>query len=116
MTASTPVAPTAHQSTTRPRPTPAELARYLREEDHAFLYTVLLNAAFRAEELGITPDQFLEICRAAAAPHHKLLDSEEVIIEPSPRLKELGFTPERFLEMSETIVSVMRQLLTENLG
>jgi hypothetical protein len=75
-----------------------------------------LNAAFRAEELGITPDQFLEICRAAAAPHHKLLDSEEVIIEPSPRLKELGFTPERFLEMSETIVSVMRQLLTENLG
>ena len=116
MTASTPVAPTAHQSATRPRPTPAELGQYLSEEDHAFLYTVLLNAAFRAEELGVTPDQFLEICRAAAAPHHKLLDSEEVIIEPSPRLKELGFTPERFLEMSETIVSVMRQLLMENLG
>jgi hypothetical protein len=87
-----------------------------REEDHAFLFTALLNAAFRAEELGVTPDQFLEICRAAAAPHQKLVDSQPVAIEPSPRLKDLGVTPERFLKMCELIVGVMHQLQAEDLG
>jgi hypothetical protein len=87
-----------------------------REEDTSFLFTALLNAAFRAEELGVTPDQFLEICRAAAAPHHKLVGFQEVTMEPSPRLQALGMTPERFLKMSELIVGVMRQLLMENLG
>ncbi len=87
-----------------------------REEDTAFLFTALLNAAFRAEELGVTPDQFLEICRAAAAPHHKLVENKEVTIVPSPRLKALGLTPDRFLKMSELIAGVMRQLLMEDLG
>ncbi|MFZ1051626.1 MAG: hypothetical protein WBP65_09750 [Candidatus Sulfotelmatobacter sp.] len=108
--ASTTAAPTA-----KPSATPQQLMT-AREEDHAFLFTALLNAAFRAEELGVTPDQFLEICRAAAAPHCKLVDSQQVVIEPSPRLKELGVTPERFLKMCELIVGVMRQLLMENLG
>ena len=88
----------------------------LHQEDHAFFYTAILNAAFRAEELGITPEQFLDICQAAVAPHLKLVDSTKVVIEPSQRLLELGLTPERFLEMCKTITSVMRQLLAENLG
>jgi len=88
----------------------------MREEDHAFFYTAILNAAFRAEELGVTPEQFLEICRAAATPHHKLVGSEEVTMEPSQRLQDIGLTPDRFLEMCETITGVMRQLLMENLG
>ena len=96
-----------------PVPQPLTTAR---EEDTSFLFTALLNAAFRAEELGVTPDQFLEICRAAAAPHHKLVDDKEVTIEPSPRLQALGLTPDRFLKMSELIVGVMRQLLMEELG
>ena len=96
-----------------PAPQPLTTAR---EEDTSFLFTALLNAAFRAEELGVTPDQFLEICRAAAAPHHKLVDNKEVTIEPSPRLQALGLTPDRFLKMSELIVGVMRQLLMEELG
>jgi hypothetical protein len=87
-----------------------------REEDQAFVFTALLNAAFRAEELGVAPETFLEICRAAAAPHQDLVKSQVVTIKPSSRLRELGLTPERFLEMSELIVSVMRQLLMENLG
>lgn len=86
------------------------------EEDHAFLFTALLNAAFRAEELGVTPEQFLEICRAAAAPHRTLVGSRQVVMEASPRLKELGVTPERFLKMCELIAGVMRQLLAEDLG
>ena len=96
-----------------PAPQPLTTAR---EEDTSFLFTALLNAAFRAEELGVTPDQFLGICRAAAAPHHKLVDNKEVTIEPSPRLQALGLTPDRFLKMSELIVGVMRQLLMEELG
>jgi hypothetical protein len=88
----------------------------MRDEEHSFLFTAILNAAFRAEELGVTPEQFLEICRAAVAPHHKLIGSEEVIIEPSQGLRELGITPENFLSMCESIVGVMRQLLAENLG
>jgi hypothetical protein len=87
-----------------------------REEDTGFLFTALLNAAFRAEELGVTPDQFLEICRAAAAPHHKLVDNKEVTIDPSARLQALGLTPGRFLKMAELIAGVMRQLLMEDLG
>jgi len=87
-----------------------------REEDTAFVFTALLNAAFRAEELGISPEQFLEICRAAAAPHRKLVDSHQVPIEPSPRLRALGLTPDRFLKMAELIAGVMRQLLMEDLG
>lgn len=87
-----------------------------REEDTGFLFTALLNAAFRAEELGVTPDQFLEICRAAAAPHYKLVDNKEVTIEPSPRLQAIGLTQDRFLKMAELIVGVMRQLLMEDLG
>ena len=110
------VAHTAKQSAVLDRPTTAAPGNSMREEDHAFLYTAVLNAAFRAEELGVTPEQFLEICRAAATPHHKLVGPEEVTIEPSERLQELGLTPERFLEMCETIVGVMRQLLMENLG
>ncbi len=96
--------------------TPPTKLMTAHEEDHAFLFTALLNAAFRAEELGVTPEQFLEICRAAAAPHHTLVDSKQVVLEASPRLKELGVTPERFLRMSELIVGVMRQLLAEDLG
>ncbi|MFY9843081.1 MAG: hypothetical protein ACLP0H_06980 [Terriglobales bacterium] len=88
----------------------------MHKEDHAFFYTAILNAAFRAEELGITPEQFLDICQAAVAPHLKLVDSNKVVIEPSQRLLDLGITPERFLEMCTTITSVMRQLLAENLG
>ncbi|MFZ0197595.1 MAG: hypothetical protein WB523_10095 [Candidatus Sulfotelmatobacter sp.] len=99
----------------KPSRTPTKLLT-AREEDHAFLFTALLNAAFRAEELGVTPEQFLEICRAAAAPHRTLVDSRQVVLEPSPRLKELGVTPERFLKMSELIAGVMRQLLNEDLG
>ena len=110
------VAHTAKQSAVLDRPTTPAPGHSMREEDHAFLYTAILNAAFRAEELGVTPEQFLEICRAAATPHHKLVGPEEVTIEPSERLQELGLTPERFLEMCETIVGVMRQLLMENLG
>lgn len=86
------------------------------DEDQAYLFTAILNAAFRAEELGVTPDQFLEICKAAVAPHHKLVGFDEITMEPTQRMKELGFTPENFLHMSETIVSVMEQLLAENLG
>ena len=87
-----------------------------REEDTAFVYTALLNAAFRAEDFGVLPEQFLEICRAAAAPHHKLVETHQVTIEPSPRLQALGLTPERFLKMAELIAGVMRQLLQEDLG
>jgi len=91
-------------------------ASKMHEEDHAFFYTAILNAAFRAEELGITPEQFLDICQAAVAPHLKLVDSNKVVIEPSQRLLDLGITPEQFLEMCTTITSVMQQLLAENLG
>jgi hypothetical protein len=108
--ASTIQVPAEKPSTTHPKLLTAN------EEDHVFLFTALLNAAFRAEELGVTPEQFLEICRAAAAPHRRLVDSQQVVIEPSPRLKEPGMTPERFLNMCELIAGVMRQLLMENLG
>jgi len=103
------------EPTTQPPAAPQRLTA-AREEDTAFLFTALLNAAFRAEELGLSPEQFLEICRAAAAPHHKLVDNKEVTIEPSPRLQALGLTPDRFLKMAELIAGVMRQLLMENLG
>lgn len=86
------------------------------DEDQAFLFTAILNAAFRAEELGVMPDQFLEICKAAVAPHHKMVGFDEVTMEPSQRMKEMGLTPEQFLHMCETIVSVMQQLLAEDLG
>ena len=109
------MASTIQEPAAKPSPVPQRLTP-AHEEDTAFLFTALLNAAFRAEELGVTPDQFLEICRAAAAPHHKLVDSKEVTIEPSPRLQALGLTPDRFLKMSELIAGVMRQLLMENLG
>jgi hypothetical protein len=106
--------PVLQQPTTAaPAPSPSPS---MHEEDHVFFYTAILNAAFRAEELGVTPEQFLDICRAAVAPHLKLVDANKVIIEPSQRLRDLGITPEEFLKMCETITSVMRQLLMENLG
>ncbi len=108
--------PTAIPEPTTQQPAVPHRLTTAREEDTAFLFTALLNAAFRAEELGVTPDQFLEICRAGAAPHHKLVDNKEVTIEPSPRLQALGLTPDRFLKMSELIAGVMRQLLMEDLG
>jgi hypothetical protein len=117
MKESTAIAPTAKQSAVPQQITKPASGHFMRDEDHAtFLYTAILNAAFRAEELGVTPEQFLEICRAAAAPHHKLVASEEMVVEPSQRLRELGVTPEVFLEMCETITGVMRQLLMEDLG
>ncbi len=106
---------TIQEPTAKPSPTTQKITT-AREEDTGFLFTCLLNAAFRAEELGVTPEQFLEICRAGAAPHHKLADNKEVTIEPSPRLQALGLNSDRFLKMSELIVGVMRQLLTEDLG
>ncbi|MGO9576981.1 MAG: hypothetical protein ACLPTQ_21940 [Terriglobales bacterium] len=106
----------ADQSAVLQQPATAAPAQSMHPEDHSFFFTALLNAAFRAEELGVTPEQFLEICQAAAAPHYKLVDSKEVIIEPSQQLQALGVTPEQLLSMCEMIVGVMRQLLTENLG
>jgi hypothetical protein len=104
---------------TSPAVKPSAISQHLitaHEEDQAFVFTALLNAAFRAEELGVAPETFLEICRAATAPHHDLVESRVVTIEPSSRLRKLGLTPDRFLEMSELIVRVMRQLLMEDLG
>lgn len=95
---------------------PAQKLITAREEDTGFVFTALLNAAFRAEELGVSPEHFLEICRAAAAPHHKLVGSYQVTIEPSPRLQALGLNSERFVKMAELIAGVMRQLLMEDLG
>ena len=106
----------ANQSAILQQPSTAASLRSIQEEDHAFFYTAILNAAFRAEELGVTPEQFLEICQAAVAPHLTLVDSKKVVIEPSQRLRDLGITPEAFLKMCQTITSVMRQLLDENLG
>lgn len=115
MKESTAVAPISNEAAVCPQSSQAVLGHYVCD-DHAFLYTAILNAAFRAEELGVTPEQFLEICRAAAAPHHTLVDSEMAIMEPSQRLREVGLTPEVFLNMCKTITGVMRQLLMENLG
>jgi len=106
----------ATESAVREQVTKAASEQHAHDEDHAYFFTAILNAAFRAEELGITPDQFLEICKAAVAPHHRLVGFEEVTMEPSQRIKEMGLTPEEFLHMCETIVSVMQQLLTDNLG
>ena len=115
MKESTAVAPISKESAVCPQSSQAAFEHHVCDE-HAFLYTAILNAAFRAEELGVTPEQFLEICRAAAAPHHTLVDSEVALLEPSQRLRELGLTQEVFLNMCETITSVMRQLLMEDLG
>ena len=106
----------ASESAVLQQPAAVASAPSMHEEDHAFFYTAILNAAFRAEELGVTPEQFFDICHAAIEPHLKLVGSHKVIIEPSPRLRELGITPESFLEMCTTITAVMRQLLEENLG
>jgi len=106
----------ANESAVLQQPATAASVPSMHEEDHAFFYTAILNAAFRAEELGVTPEQFLDICQAAVEPHLKLVDSSKVVIEASPRLRELGITPEEFLKMCQTITSVMRQLLAENLG
>ncbi len=68
----------ANESAVREQATKTATEQYARDEDHAFFFTAILNAAFRAEELGIMPEQFLEICKAAVAPHHKLVGLEEV--------------------------------------
>ena len=65
--ASTTAAPTA-----KPSATPQQLMT-AREEDHAFLFTALLNAAFRAEELGVTPERFLKMCELIVGVMRQLL-------------------------------------------